>query len=201
MRAFAIGLVLWIATGASVAAPRFDDPEIRARYQNLISELRCVICLNQSIASSAAPLARDMRQLVAEKTQAGYTDAEIKDYLVEHYGTFILYDPPFLPATWLLWLGPAALLVIGLVMALVLLRHSRRIADDASGVDRERLAQILDETSDGQMGSHANDRFHDYRRSDAVGIRGGCPVAALAGGVGVGQPPRGQCRSLRTTHR
>src|SRR5699024_6277655 len=125
MRALAIMFLLTVAT-ICVAAPRFENPERRVRYQNLTEELRCVICLNQSIASSTAPLARDMRQLVAEHLRAGDSDAEIKGILVERYGTFVLYDPPFAPTTWLLWLGPAALLLLGLLIAAVMLARSRR---------------------------------------------------------------------------
>lgn len=141
-----VTLVLLLAVAASAAAPQFEDSELRARYQALTSELRCVICLNESIASSSAPLAMDMRQLVARQIRAGRSDEQIKRYLVERYGTFVLYDPPFSPATWLLWLGPAALLLVGLAIALVMLRRGRR-AFPAAAVDRERLARVLDEPS------------------------------------------------------
>lgn len=136
--------LLLLAAGASTAMPQFEDPQVRARYQALIAELRCVICLNQSIGSSSAPLARQMRRLVAGKIHAGYSNAEIKDILVERYGTFVLYEPPFSPATWLLWLGPAGLLLAGLIIAAVMLRRSRRPGDEPAPVDRQRLARVLE---------------------------------------------------------
>src|SRR5699024_3652251 len=90
------GAVLLLFTATCMAAVvHFDSPELSARYQSLTKELRCVICQNQSIASSTAPLARDMRQLVAERIRAGDSNAEIKKILVNRYGTFVLYDPPF----------------------------------------------------------------------------------------------------------
>lgn len=145
MRMLATAVLLLVAS-AGQAAAQFQNPELRARYQALTAELRCVICLNESIASSGAPLAEDMRQLVARQIRAGRSDEQIKQYLVERYGTFVLYEPPFSPATWLLWLGPAALLLVGLTVAAAMLRRKRRPAV-APEVDRERLARVLDETT------------------------------------------------------
>lgn len=144
MRLLVTALLLAVAT-VCAAAPRFDNPDMRLRYQNLTAELRCVICLNQNIASSSAPLARDMRQLVAERMRAGDTDAEIKDILVERYGTFVLYDPPFGPTTWVLWLGPAALLLMGLLIAALMLSRGRRTRAEPVTVDQTRLDQLLHE--------------------------------------------------------
>lgn len=129
----------------NMTVPHFDDPAVRARYQALTEQLRCVICLNQTIASSTAPLALDMRIMVAQKIRAGYSDDQIKDILVDRYGTFVLYKPPFSMTTWILWLGPVALLACGLLIALVVLRRRRRIIVEPVHLDRERLAQVLAE--------------------------------------------------------
>lgn len=150
MRVFVAGLLLALA-GTCAAVPHFKDPDLQTRYQSLTEELRCVICLNQSIASSTAPLALDMRQMVAAHIRAGDTDAEIKDILVDRYGTFVLYEPPFQPSTWALWLGPAALLLLGLLIAAILLMRSRKIRTQPVAVDQQRLRQALHEAERGKQ--------------------------------------------------
>jgi len=109
----------------------FDDPVLNARYKELTREIRCLTCLNQSIANSRAELASDMREQIHQKIAAGETDAEITDYLVARYGDFITYRPRVQPNTWALWAGPIVLVAIGaLVFARVL---------------RSRMAQPFDE--------------------------------------------------------
>lgn len=88
------------------------DPALEARAETLSKELRCVVCQNQSIDASNAPLARDMRLLVRERIAAGDTDAQAKAYLVERYGNFVLLKPPFQADTLLLWFGPLLILVV-----------------------------------------------------------------------------------------
>lgn len=129
--ALAFALVFALACGAPVAALAAAadlTPAQTVRYQDLIAELRCVVCQNRSIAESDAPLAADMRELVAVQIAAGRSNKQIKQYFVERYGTWVLYQPRFGPATWLLWLGPGALLLIGLAAALWLWRRTRRRA-------------------------------------------------------------------------
>lgn len=150
MRVFVACLLLAVASTCA-AVPHFKAPDFQARYQSLTEELRCVICLNQSIASSTAPLALDMRQMVAAHIRAGDTDAEIKAILIDRYGTFVLYDPPFQPSTWALWLGPAALLLFGLLIAAVLLIRSRKIRTQPVAVDQQRLRQVLHEVERGEQ--------------------------------------------------
>jgi len=96
------------------------DPGLEARAAALSKELRCVVCQNQSIDASNAPLARDMRLLVRERIAAGDSDAQAKAYLVERYGNFVLLKPPLQPNTLLLWFGPLLILVVaagGLLLA------------------------------------------------------------------------------------
>ncbi|MDN5863200.1 MAG: cytochrome c-type biogenesis protein CcmH [Salinisphaera sp.] len=131
-----------LSISAAVAQPL--PPAQQQHYHKLIEQLRCVVCQNRSIADSDAPLAADLRKLVRRQMVQGRSDAQIKAYLVDRYGTWILYKPPFSPATWLLWLGPAALLVLGLVWALWLWRRTRRRRSPAAP-DVEALARILDE--------------------------------------------------------
>lgn len=90
-----------------------DDPALEARARTISQELRCVVCQNQSIDDSDAPLARDLRIVVREQLRMGRSDAETMDYVVARYGNFVLLKPPVGPATWLLWAGPFLLLLIG----------------------------------------------------------------------------------------
>lgn len=150
MRHIWIGCLLFLVASACWAVPQFEDPAVRARYQALTEQLRCVICLNQSIASSTAPLALDMRRLVAERIRAGDSNAEIKKILVNRYGTFVLYKPPFNPRTWVLWLGPAVLLLIGLLVAAALIARSRRAKSEPVAVNQQRLHEILRESERGE---------------------------------------------------
>lgn len=100
----------------------FDDPALNARYHALIREVRCVTCLNQTIADSSAPLAADLRREIHGMIANGSSDAEIVDFLVSRYGDFIMYRPPVKPLTYALWGGPVALLVVGGVVFLAVVR-------------------------------------------------------------------------------
>ena len=101
------------AAALAIDEEGFEDPELNARYRALISEIRCMKCQNQSIADSPIDVAADLRRQVREMMAMGESDAAIKSYLSSRYGDFILYRPPLKPATWALWGGPAALLLIG----------------------------------------------------------------------------------------
>lgn len=107
----------------------FKNDAQRQRFQNLTSQLRCMVCQNEDLNDSNADLARDMRKQIFEMMQQGKTDAEIKQYLVDRYSDFVLYKPPLKPSTWLLWFGPAAILLAGAAAAWVFVR--RRAQADA----------------------------------------------------------------------
>ncbi len=141
-------LMAWTMAWAE-PTPVADDallPQQAQRYQALVNELRCLVCQNQSIADSNAPLAADLRDQVRSQILAGRTDAEITDYVTARYGDFVLYRPPFKPATWLLWLGPFALLLVGLGVAGVFVAR-RAHRTPAAAPDPERLRRLLDEES------------------------------------------------------
>lgn len=114
------------------AAPAFSDPEQQARYERLTSQLRCLVCQNETIKDSNAGLAADLRRELREQMAAGKSDAEILKFLTDRYGDFVLYKPPLTSRTVLLWAAPALLLIIGLISgAIVIVRRSRLpIADD-----------------------------------------------------------------------
>jgi cytochrome c-type biogenesis protein CcmH len=105
---------------------KLADPQQQEMYKRITKEVRCLVCQNQTIADSTAPLAADLRREIKRMIVAGQSEGEIKDFLVERYGDFILYKPRFRSWNLLLWLMPAAFLVIG---AIALLRIVRRRTD------------------------------------------------------------------------
>src|SRR5437899_9801100 len=124
-----------------VASPRavavqpdevLSDAALETRARTLSKELRCMVCQNQSIDDSDAPLARDLRVLVRERLQAGDSDREVTDFLVARYGEFVLLKPRFSAHTALLWLGPAAVLLIGALGLFVLGRRIRARGESAT---------------------------------------------------------------------
>ena len=109
------------------AAPAADDPALEARMVEITSELRCLVCQNQTIADSHADLAVDLRRQVREMLQNGQTDQQVIDYMTARYGDFVLYRPPFKSTTALLWLGPAAMALLGLGALVLVLRQRSRM--------------------------------------------------------------------------
>jgi len=106
----------------------FKDRAEEVRFQNLARQLRCLVCQNQDLADSDADLAKDLRKQVFEMMRAGKSDAEIKDFLVARYNDFVLYDPPLKPGTWLLWFTPFALVALGAIALVRILRRRARVA-------------------------------------------------------------------------
>lgn len=135
---------------AAEAVPVGDDPAIEARMVKLASDLRCLVCQNESLAGSHAELAEDLRREIRELMHQGKTDQQVITYLTDRYGDFVLYRPPFRSYTVLLWLGPAIFLAIGGVAWYLTLRR-RRAIQAASQVSPEALKQaadLLDEKQD-----------------------------------------------------
>ena len=129
------GLLLSGAGWAQAVDPLpFADRAEEVRFQQLTHELRCVQCQNNSLADSDGMIARDVRHEVFRLMQAGNSDQQIKQHLVERYGDFVLYRPPVKPKTWLLWFAPLILLFIGLLVLVRAVKHSQnkqnRIDDD-----------------------------------------------------------------------
>lgn len=122
-----------------------EDPKLEARLVDISQELRCLVCQNESLASSHAELADDLRQEVRELIRSGKSDQEVKDFLVARYGDFVLYRPEVKPLTWVLWFGPFVLLVIAAIFLGVYLRQRRALAAPVPMSDeaRERAKQLL----------------------------------------------------------
>ena len=129
MRSLLLAILLALASPAFAAldgaeAPlKFSDAAEEARFRALAAELRCVMCQNQSLADSHAPIAQDLRKQVLALMREGRSDAEIKAYLVERYSEFVLYKPPVSPGTWLLWFGPGVLVLVGAVVIVLIVRR------------------------------------------------------------------------------
>ena len=145
---FAISLVLLMAALAASAAYAvqpdeiMSDPARESRARDLSRELRCMVCQNQSIDDSEAPLARDLRLLVRERIAAGDSDAQVIDFLVARYGEFVLLKPRLNPHTWLLWLLPPLALVGG---GLALWIHGRRRSRSMAADDPSRFQLTAEE--------------------------------------------------------
>ena len=132
MRRLLLGLVAALALvgGAWAVTPdeRLDDPVLEARARALSAELRCMVCQNQSIDDSDAPLAHDLRVLLRERIVAGDSDKEVLDFLVARYGEFVLLTPRFSVRTALLWAAPVLLLLAGGVAAFSAMRRRKTVA-------------------------------------------------------------------------
>ena len=124
------------------------DPVLEARARAVTQELRCVVCQNQSVDDSDAPLARDIRVLVRERIAGGDSDAQARDFVVARYGDFVLLRPPLKPETLLLWLGPGLLLVGGLALAWVYVRRVGRTSaavQPLTASEEDDVRRILDD--------------------------------------------------------
>jgi len=133
-----------VAWGAE-AVPTEQDPVKAQRAVRLADQLRCLVCQNQTIADSSAPLAVDLRTQIREQITEGRTDGEIVQYMVQRYGDFVLYSPPFKAATALLWLGPALLLLIGAAVLArnLAVRRRRQAVKPLTSAESARARALL----------------------------------------------------------
>ena len=137
---------------AGEAKDMAEDPVLEKRMVVLAEKLRCLVCQNESLASSHAELAQDLRREVREQMKLNKTDQEIIDYLVSRYGDFVLYDPPMKPYTLLLWFGPFALLLAGAGVLLYQLRKRRQSVPETTltAEQQQRAADLLNQDKDNQ---------------------------------------------------
>ena len=141
---FLISLCLGLAN-AREAIPLAEDPIVEARLVHISQELRCLVCQNESLASSRAELADDLRREVRDLIRSNKSDQEIKDFLVSRYGDFVLYRPEVKPLTWVLWFGPFIVLLIAGIFLLAYLRQRRSSVQPQllSDAERARVDQLL----------------------------------------------------------
>jgi cytochrome c-type biogenesis protein CcmH len=131
---------------AQVAQP-IEDPAIEARMKHLTKELRCLVCQNETLADSQAPLAEDLRRIVREQVKAGKTDQEIIAYINQRYGDYVLYNPPVKAKTYLLWFGPFILLLGGTALLYRYLKRRRELIEvkPLTAEERKRAEKLLEE--------------------------------------------------------
>ena len=149
--ALSLLLALFVSSHAFAVEPdeMLSNPALEARARAISKQLRCMVCQNESIDESEAPLARDLRMLVRQRIMAGDSDAQIINFLVSRYGEFILLKPPLSWNTLALWGAPPALLVLGILMIVVVERRRAKVGSVAQGApqlstaEEARLADIL----------------------------------------------------------
>lgn len=133
-----VGILFFASAAAAIDTGKaFDDPELQARYESIIAEVRCLQCQNQSIKDSNVQLASDLRREIRRLISEGKTDAEVADFLVERYGEFALYRPRASGKTLLLWLAPFLLVVFGGVAIIRIVRHRMALPIDDE-IEEER---------------------------------------------------------------
>ncbi|OUV63231.1 MAG: hypothetical protein CBC79_02360 [Gammaproteobacteria bacterium TMED119] len=126
------------------------QPQYEDRYQSLLEELRCLVCQNQTLADSSSELATDLRVQVKDMLEQGSSDQQILDFMSARYGDFVLYTPPVKSHTLFLWLGPFALLLIGVVTALWMIAQRAKQAPTISEADQQRLHNLLADQDTGE---------------------------------------------------
>ena len=134
-------LLLILFCGVALAQ---EDPALEKRVRDLSSELRCLVCQNQTLADSNAPLAVDLRDQVRAQLKAGKSERDVIDFLVARYGDFVLYRPPLKASTVLLWTGPFILLALGVALLARRLRRRSVPGPELSAADRARAAKLLE---------------------------------------------------------
>jgi cytochrome c-type biogenesis protein CcmH len=148
MRRLAVGLLASLLVAGSVLAIDTEgplpDPQMQARFERITNELRCLVCQNQTIADSNAELAQDLRAKTREMLLAGASDDEIRSYMTDRYGDFVLYRPPLTPRTWILWAAPVLLLFGGALAVFMVIRR-RSHGDDLPEVGEDPFANLADE--------------------------------------------------------
>ncbi len=143
IRLLSVLLLLHWGIAAATEVRVFQDAAQQQRYEQLIKDLRCLVCQNQSLADSDAELARDLRDEVYQILRSGKSEREAVKFLVDRYGDFVLYRPPFNPTTLLLWFGPLLLLCAGLAFMLRRVRQPRAaVAAELTAAEQERLQQL-----------------------------------------------------------
>jgi len=152
----AIAIVLGgsFPTGVGAIGPgeALKDTRLEARARDIGRQLRCLVCQNQSIDDSDAPLAQDLRRLVRKRLVAGDTNRQVIAYIHARYGDFVLLRPPVDSRTWLLWFGPAAVLLLALILMAVRIRRRRMQAEDRPALSEEEIKQadaLLDKMGPG----------------------------------------------------
>ena len=153
-----VTMVLLNPTFAKDAVPLADDPVTEQRLIVISEEMRCLVCQNESLAGSRSDLANDLRREIRILIKEGRTDEQIRSFMVERYGDFVLYRPPVKPITWLLWIGPFVILLGGIIGLIVYLRRRNQgmPSTTLSAEDNRRIDALLKDAK-----SSSTENLHD----------------------------------------
>jgi cytochrome c-type biogenesis protein CcmH len=132
---------------AKDAAPLAEDPVVEQRLIGISEEMRCLVCQNESLAGSRSDLANDLRREIRTLIQEGKSDDQIRNFMVERYGDFVLYRPPVKPITWLLWIGPFIILAFGIMGLLIYLRRRNQSMPNTilTEADNQKIDALLNQ--------------------------------------------------------
>jgi cytochrome c-type biogenesis protein CcmH len=129
---------------AAIEVYQFDQPQHENLYNQMIDELRCLVCQNQNLSASNAALAKDLRKLTYDMVLQGQSQEQIVDYMVQRYGDFVLYRPPVKASTLLLWFGPFILLFIGIFLLITTIKKRKKVTSDPlSNVQHKYIRDLL----------------------------------------------------------
>ena len=134
---------------ANDAAPLVDDPVTEQRLISISEEMRCLVCQNESLAGSRSDLANDLRREIRTLIKEGKSDEQIRSFMVERYGDFVLYRPPVKPITWLLWIGPFVILLIGIgfLFSYLRRRNASVVTTDLTAEENQKIDALLNTLS------------------------------------------------------
>ena len=134
---------------ANDAAPLADDPVTEQRLISISEEMRCLVCQNESLAGSRSDLANDLRREIRTLIKEGKSDEQIRSFMVERYGDFVLYRPPVKPITWLLWIGPFVILLIGIgfLFSYLRRRNASMVTTDLTAEENQKIDALLNTLS------------------------------------------------------
>ena len=131
---------------AAIEIYQFEQPEQEKLYNQMIDELRCLVCQNQNLSASNAALAGDLRKQTYQMVIDGQSHAQIVDYMTQRYGDFVLYRPPMKPSTALLWFGPIILLILGIIVLISTVKNRNKLVDEPLNDDQQKhIKKLLDD--------------------------------------------------------
>lgn len=157
MRSFLLAiasLVIFQVSYANDAAPLADDPVTEQRLISISEEMRCLVCQNESLAGSRSDLANDLRREIRILIKEGKSDDQIRNFMVERYGDFVLYRPPVKPITWLLWIGPFVILLIGIgfLFSYLRRRNTSVASKELTAEQNQKIDALLNSISKNDRG-------------------------------------------------
>ena len=167
MRSLIFLLITFLFSYSLVAAPvtiyTFEDKEKEKIFYKLSDELRCLVCQNQNIAESNSELAQDLRRQIYDMLQQDKSEDEIVNFMVERYGDYVLFNPPFKPLTWMLWLGPLIIFIFAATYALITIKGKAKVEVAEESLSTEETSRLNNLKSELQQSTNKNDTKGDSK--------------------------------------